>query len=103
MLLSSCGDPTKYGVPYGWEFVGLDCERKQYFYQRCKECGAEQSFVKYQLGNRHDCWDCSLVGSVLRRPHLWARLAPLIGALTPKRGRSEIEELEHLFALPDPR
>jgi hypothetical protein len=41
------GDPTKYCVAHGWEFVGPDRERKQYFYMRCKECGAEQSFVKY--------------------------------------------------------
>jgi len=43
------GDPTKYGVAHGWKFVGPNRERKQYFYLRCKECGGEQSFVKYQL------------------------------------------------------
>jgi hypothetical protein len=97
------GDPTKYGVAHGWEFVGPDRERKQYFYLRCKECGAEQSFVKYQLGKAHSCWDCWLVESVLRRPRLWRRLAPLIGTLVPSNGRSEVEELERLYALPDPR
>jgi hypothetical protein len=97
------GDPTKYGVAHGWEFVGPDHERKQYFYLRCRECGAEQSFLKYQLGKAHSCWDCWLVDSILRRPHLWSRIAPLIGALTPQSGRTEIEELERLYALPDLR
>jgi hypothetical protein len=97
------GDPTKYGVPDKWQFVGPDRERKNYFYLRCKECGGQQSFIKYQLGKPHSCWDCWLVDSVLRRPHLWTRLAPMIGAFTPKNGRSEIEELECLYALPDPR
>jgi hypothetical protein len=97
------GDPAKYGVPAGWQFVGPDRERKQYFYLCCKECGGEQSFIKYQLGETHSCWECWLVDSVLRRPRLWTRLAPLIGALMPMNGRSEVEELEHLYALPDPR
>ena len=83
--------------------VGPDRERKQYFFLRCKACGAEQSFVKYQLGKAHSCGDCWLVDSVLRRPHLWSRIAPLIGALMPKSGRTEVEELERLYALPDPR
>ena len=97
------GDPTTHGVAHGWEFVGPDHERKQYFYLRCRECGAEQSFLKYQLGKAHSCWDCWLVDSVLRRPLLWTRLAPLIGAFMPKSGRTEVEELERLYALPDPR
>lgn len=49
-------DPTKYGVPEGWKFVGPDRESKHYFYLRCKECGAEKSFAKYQLGKVHSCW-----------------------------------------------
>ena len=97
------GYPAKYGVADGCEFVGPDHERKQYFFLPCKDCGAEQSFIKYHLGKAHSCWDCWLVDSVLRRPRLWTRLAPLIGALTPKSGRSEVEELERLYALPDPR
>jgi hypothetical protein len=97
------GDPTKYGVPEGWEFAGPDRATKQHFFLRCKECGAQQSFIKYQLGKPHSCWDCWLVDSVLRRPHLWTKLSPMIGALMPRNGRSEIEELECLFALSDPR
>jgi hypothetical protein len=97
------GDPTKDGVAHGWEFVGPDRERRKYFYLRCKECGAEQSFVKYQLGKAHSCWDCWLGDSILRRPRLWTRLDPLIGALMPRNGRSEVEELERLYSLPDPR
>jgi hypothetical protein len=34
---------------------------------------------------------------------LWTRLDPLIGALMPRNGRSEVEELECLYALPDGR
>ena len=41
--------------------------------------------------------------SVLRRPCLCSRIAPLIGALMPTNGRSEVEELERPYALPDPR
>ena len=44
-----------------------------------------------------------LVDRILRRPRLWTRLDPLIGALMPRNGRSEVEELERLYALPDPR
>lgn len=44
------GDPTKYGVSEGWDFVEPDRERKHHFYLRCKECDSEQSFVKYGLG-----------------------------------------------------
>ena len=97
------GDPTKYGVAAGWEFVGPDRERKTYFYLRCKECGGKQSFIKYQLGKPHSCWDCWLVDSVLRRRHLWSRVTQVIDGFTPKNGRTEIEELECLYALPDPR
>lgn len=71
------GDPTKYGVPIGWEFVGPDREKKHYFYLRCKECDGQHSFVKYQLGKPHSCWDCWLVqeysfqtsSTVAARPH----------------------------------
>jgi hypothetical protein len=97
------GDPAKYGVPEGWEFVGPDRRQKKYFFLRCKECGGQQSFIKYQLGKRHPCNDCWYVDSVLSRPHLWPRLARVISAFTPKNGRSEIEELECLYSLPDPR
>jgi hypothetical protein len=97
------GDPTKYGVPNGWQFLGPDRERKQYFYLRCDACGSQQSFIKYQLGRPHSCWDCWLVDSVLRRPHLWPRLASVISVFAPNNGRSEIGELERLYTLPDPR
>jgi hypothetical protein len=97
------GDPSKYGVSDGWDFVGPDRERKNYFFLRCNECGGEQSFIKYQLGKRRSCWDCWLIESVLRRSHLWPRLIPVIGASSRKNGRSEIEELQHLYSLPDLR
>jgi hypothetical protein len=97
------GDPTKYGVPSGWEFVGPDRTTKQHFFLRCEGCGGQQSFIKYQLAKPHSCWDCWLLDNVLRRPHLWSRLVPMITAFTSKNGRSEIEELESLYSLPDPR
>jgi len=97
------GDPANYGVPKGWEFVGPDRTTKQHFFLRCKECGGQHSFIKYRLGKTHDCWDCWHVNKMLSKPHLWPRIARVIGAFTPKNGRSEIEELECLFSLPDPR
>jgi hypothetical protein len=43
------------------------------------------------------------VDRILRRSRLWTRLGPLIGAFMPTNGRCEVEELELLYALPDPR
>ncbi|MGB9233493.1 MAG: hypothetical protein WCC04_03705 [Terriglobales bacterium] len=97
------GDPTKYGVAEGWDFVGPDRTTKQHFFLRCKECGGQQSFVKYQLGKPHSCWDCWYMETLLHKPHLWARLSYLISAFTLNNGRTEIEELECLYSLPDPR
>jgi len=97
------GDPSNYGVSDGWGFVGPDRSRKQHFILRCKACGSEGSYIKYQLGKPHGCSDCWYVEQIMRQPHLWPRLAPMIGAFAFKAERSELEELERIYALNDPR
>src|SRR5580658_742457 len=76
------GDPSKHGVSDGWELVGPDRSRKRHFILRCKACGSESSYIKYQLGKPHGCSDCWYVEQIMRKPHLWVRLAHMIGAFT---------------------
>jgi hypothetical protein len=92
------GDPAAYGVAKGWELVGPDRKRKNHFLLRCIECGSESSYVKYNLGNPHDCWDCYCVNWVIKNPHIWPRLAPYLSAFD-RNGLSEIEELERMYSL----
>lgn len=97
------GDPNNYGISDGWEFVGPDRSRKQHFILRCKACGSATSRIKYQLGKPHGCSDCWHVEQIVRRPSLWLRLAPLIGTFAFRADRTELEELERMYALNDPR
>jgi len=94
------------GLPPKFEFVRVDPNSKTRFILRCRECGYEFSRIKYSISKISDgcgCDTCWVVGCVMDRPHVWRRLVAQIEACSARGGRTELEELERIYALPDPR
>ena len=81
-------------LPKIWEVVASDASVRGRYIIRCTACGAEESRSKYQFKNATSCYQCWLFGQVYKHPRVRQRVLAM---------KSDIEELERLYSLPDPR
>lgn len=81
-------------LPKIWEVVEPDASRRAHYIIRCAACGAEESRSKYQFKHATSCYQCWLFGQVHKHPRVRQRVLAM---------KSDIEELERLYSLPDPR
>lgn len=80
--------------PSIWEVVAPDACKRSHYIIRCTVCGAEESRSKYHFKNAKSCYQCWLIDQIKKRPAVRQRVIAM---------KSDVDELERLYSLPDHR